>query len=144
MADRDNAHRATAASVDAFLDAVPDARRRAEARTLLTVMERATGQAPVMWGGSIVGFGSYHYRYASGREGDAAAAGFSPRKGALTVYFPMGFDEHADALARLGPHTTSVSCLHLKRLDAVDLDVLEELVRKGYAATTSYLWPSGD
>lgn len=130
--------------VDAFLDAVTPERRREDARTLRALLERATGQPARMWGTSIVGFGRYHYRYASGREGDAPAAGFSPRKANLSVYFMLGFDAFADDLARLGPHTTSVSCLHLKRLDAVDLDVLEELVRKGYAATTSYLWPSGD
>lgn len=143
MVEADSAHRPTGMSVEAFVDAVPDSRRRSEAWSLLQLMERATGQRPVMWGASIIGFGSYHYRYASGREGDAAAAGFSPRKSALTVYFPMGFDAHAEALARLGPHTTSVSCLYLKRLDSVDLEVLEEMVRRGYVSTTSYTWPTG-
>lgn len=141
MADGGNLTRPTDADVGAFLDAVPDERRRADARRLVALMGRATGEQPVLWGSSIVGFGSYHYRYASGREGDAAAAGFAPRRNGLTVYFPMGFDEHADALARLGPHTTTVSCLHLRRLDGVDLDVLEDMVRRGYASATSHVWP---
>ncbi len=128
--------------VAAFLDAVEPARRREESRTLLALMERATGQPPRMWGTSIVGFGRYHYRYASGREGDAAAAGFSPRKASLTVYFPPGFDEdYADGLSRLGPHTTSVSCLYLKTLEGVDLAVLEEMVRRAYERVTSGGWP---
>lgn len=90
-----------------------------------------------MWGPSIVGFGSYHYRYASGREGDMAAAGFSPRKAATTVYLMDGFDAHEDLLARLGPHTRGKGCLYLKGLDAVDLDVLAELVRRSYATLTA-------
>lgn len=127
--------------VEAFLDAVEPAQRRTDARTLLGLMERATGQPARMWGTAIVGFGRYHYRYASGHEGDAAAAAFSPRKANLTVYFPAGFEqEYAADLARLGPHTTSVSCLYLKRLDGVDLDVLEDMVRRAYALV-SQGWP---
>ncbi|MFS0705091.1 DUF1801 domain-containing protein [Cellulomonas sp. 179-A 9B4 NHS] len=127
--------------VDAFLAAVPDARRRAEARLLVPLHERATGQPARMWGGGIVGFGRYHYRYASGREGDAAAAGFSPRRASTTVYLPLGFDGFEDDLARLGPHTTSASCLYLKRLDTVDLDVLEAMVRRSYERTVAHVWP---
>jgi hypothetical protein len=123
----------TAADPVAFLDAVPDPVRRRDGLTLLELHERATGQAAVMWGPAIVGFGSYHYAYDSGREGDAPAAGFSPRAAASTVYFPFGFDDLADDLAALGPHRVSVSCLYLKDLTKVDLDVLERLVARSYA-----------
>lgn len=126
--------------VDAFVAAIEHPVRRADAEALLELMERATGQPPRMWGASIVGFGSYHYRYASGREGDAAAVGFSPRKASTTVYLNDGFDAYADDLARLGPHTTSVSCLYLKRLEDVDLGVLEDMVRRSYLATTTRTW----
>ena len=131
----------TDGDVAAFVAAVPDERRRADARTLVELLGRVTGEPPRMWGGSIVGFGSYHYVYATGREGDAAAAGFSPREASTTVYIPDGFEDHGDLLARLGPHTTSVSCLYLKRLDAVDLSVLEELVHRSYLRTTTRAWP---
>jgi len=126
--------------VEAFLATVPD-QRRAEARTLVELMGRVTGEPPRMWGSSIIGFGRYHYRYATGREGDAAAAGFSPRKAATTVYVPDGFEAYCELLERLGPHTTSVSCLYLKRLDAIDLEVLAELVRRSYERTTTRTWP---
>lgn len=137
----DNRTRATSADVGAFVDAVEPASRREDSRTLLELMRRATGEEPVMWGPSIVGFGSYHYRYDSGREGDATAAGFSPRKANLTVYFADGFEDYADDLARLGPHTTSVSCLYLKKLDGVDLAVLEDMVRRSYTKVSSGGWP---
>ncbi|NLE71860.1 MAG: DUF1801 domain-containing protein [Actinomycetales bacterium] len=127
--------------VDAFLDAVTPERRREDARTLRALLERATGQPARMWGTSIVGFGRYHYRYASGREGDAPAAGFSPRKANLSVYFMLGFDAFADDLARLGPHTTSVSCLYLKSLDGVDLALLEDMVGRSYRDVVSHVWP---
>ena len=90
-----------------------------------------------MWGPTIVGFGTYHYRYPSGREGDMAAAGFSPRKAATTIYLPEGVDAHADLLAPLGPHTLGKGCLYLKDLDAVDLAALEEIVRRSYATVTA-------
>lgn len=130
-----------ASDVGTFLAQVADARRRAEAQQLLPVLERATGQPARVWGGGIVGFGSYHYRYATGCEGDAAAAGFSPRKASLTLYFPLGFDDLQDELSRLGPHSTGVSCLYLKRLDDVDLAVLEDMVRTSYAHVTAHVWP---
>lgn len=129
-----------ATDLGTFLAQVADARRRVEAERLVPVLERATGQPARVWGGGIVGFGSYHYRYATGREGDAAAAGFSPRKGALTVYFPLGFDGLEDELSRLGPHTTGASCLYLKRLDDVDVGVLEDMVRASYARVTAHAW----
>ncbi|HZW42142.1 MAG TPA: DUF1801 domain-containing protein, partial [Agromyces sp.] len=102
---------ATDASVLEFLDGVTHVTRRRDADTLLALMERATGEAAYMWGSSIVGFGEYHYQYASGREGDAPAAAFSPRKAASTVYLADGIGAHEQALAGLGPHTTGVGCL---------------------------------
>ena len=122
--------------VAAFLAGVPHEVRRRDAHMLVELMQRVTGEPPRMWGTSIVGFGRYHYRYATGREGDAAAAGFSPRKAATTVYVPDGFDRYSELLGRLGPHTTSVSCLYLKDLAQIDLDVLAELVRRSYTTTT--------
>jgi len=131
----------TTADVDAFVAAVPDDVRRRDAGTMLDLMQRATGQPPVMWGPSIVGFGSYHYVYDSGREGDASAVGFSPRKTSTTVYFADGFDQYGDDLARLGPHSLGRSCLYLKDLAKVDLGVLEGMVRRSYAVTTTRFWP---
>jgi hypothetical protein len=122
--------------IEAFLASVANETRRKDARTLIDLMQRVTGQPPRMWGPSIIGFGRYHYTYASGREGDMCAAGFSPRKAATTVYFE-GFDDYADDLARLGPHTTSVSCLYIKRLDDIDLGVLEDMLRRSYATVTA-------
>ncbi|WP_372592827.1 DUF1801 domain-containing protein [Actinotalea sp.] len=126
----------TGDDVVAFLEAVADPRRREEAFVLLDLMRRVTGEEPVMWGPSIVGFGTYHYRYPTGREGDVAAAGFSPRKAAHTIYLMDGVDRHAEALDRLGPHTVGKGCLYLKRLDGLDLDALEDIVRSSYLALT--------
>ena len=106
----ENKTRPTDASVEAFLDAVDDG-KRSDARVLADVMAEVTGAAGVMWGSSIVGFGSYHYRYASGREGDFLEVGFSPRKRALTIYVMPGFSDYDDLLERLGKHTTGKSCL---------------------------------
>lgn len=113
-----------------FLAAVDDDARRADAEALCRLIADATGQEPVMWGPSIVGFGTTHYRYASGREGDTPTVGFSPRKQNLTLYLTGGLDPHADLLARLGKHTTGTGCLYLKRLSDIDLDALAELVRR--------------
>ncbi len=120
----------TDASVEAFLDAVADPRRREDARAVLALMKRITGEEPKMWGPSIVGFGSYTYTYASGRTGDWPIVGFSPRKQALTLYVMPGFEKDADLMKRLGKHKTGKSCLYLNRLADVDAGVLEELVRR--------------
>lgn len=125
--------RPTASSVDAFIDAVDDERKRADCRVVAELMTEITGAAGVMWGSSIVGFGSYHYRYASGREGDFFEAGFAPRKRALTIYVMAGFAEYEDLLARLGKHSTGKSCLYVKRLADVDLDVLREMLIRSVA-----------
>ena len=117
-------------SVDAFLQGVADEIKRQDCYTLLALMEKVTGAKAKMWGDSIVGFGVYHYRYASGREGDWPLTGFSPRKANLTVYIMSGFDEFPELLARLGKHKTAKSCLYLNRLADVDLGVLEEIVAR--------------
>jgi hypothetical protein len=123
----------TGADVATFLDSVEDPKRRQDAMALLEMMRRATGHEPRMWGPSIVGFGDYHYTYASGREGDWFLAGFSPRKQALTLYIVSGFEGYDALLERLGPHKTGKSCLYVKRLADVDGAVLEELVRRSAA-----------
>ena len=120
----------TTASVDAFIDAVDDEPKRADSRVVAEMMVEITGVPGVMWGSNIVGFGKYHYRYASGREGDFFEAGFSPRKRALTLYVMAGFSEYEDLLGRLGKHSTGKSCLYVKRLADIDLDVLRELLTR--------------
>lgn len=126
----ENKTRPTEADVLGFINSVDDERKRQDSLTVLALMREVTGEEPKMWGGSIVGFGSYHYKYASGREGDAPITGFSPRKQALTIYIMGGFEQYDDLLAKLGKHTTGSSCLYVKRLSDVDLDVLRELVTK--------------
>ena len=130
---------ATAADVAAFLDAVPDERRRAEGHALDALHRRVTGCEPKMWGPSIVGYGSYKYKYDSGREGVSARAAFSPRKPTLVLYLNGGYfgtrQAEVDALfAKLGPHTTGKSCLYIKRLDKLDMSALEALVRLSWEA----------
>ena len=121
--------RRTEASVAGFLAAVPDEQRRQDARRLCAMMREITGEPPTMWGTSIIGFGTYHYRYASGHEGDAPLASFSPRRQHLAIYLVGEFgDRYQPLLARLGPHKTGKGCLYLKRLDDVDHDALRELV----------------
>lgn len=122
----------TAASVDAFLAGVDnETRRRGDALLVKEIMERVTGWEPKMWGPSIVGFGRYHYKYDSGREGDYLVTGFSPRKQALTVYIMPGFSGFPNLMERLGKHKTGRSCLYINKLEDVDLAVLEELIRGG-------------
>ena len=120
----------TQASVDAFIEAVEDEQKRADSRAIAAMMSAATGAPAQMWGTSIVGFGRYHYRYASGREGDFMIAGFSPRKRALTLYIMAGFSEYDALLAQLGKHTIGKSCLYIKRLADVDQAVLREIVER--------------
>ena len=127
--------RPTDGDVGTFLDSVADERRRADAKVVCRLLQEVSGQEPVLWGTSIVGFGSVHLRYASGRELDWPVVAFSPRKAATTVYLMEGFEERADLLARLGPHSTGKSCLYLKRLSDVDLDVLRELVAESVRHT---------
>ena len=122
----------TDADVDAFLAAVQPERRRRDAARAREVLERITGERPVLWGPSIVGFGSAHYRYASGRAGDWPPVAFSPRKTALTFYLMDGFEPHAADLAVLGPHTVGAGCLYVKDLDAVDGAALERILTRSW------------
>jgi hypothetical protein len=123
------AMRRTDAPVAGFLARVPDEQRREDAWRLCAMMREITGEPPVMWGTSIIGFGLYHYRYASGHEGDSALAGFSPRRQHLAIYLIGDFaSRHQSALTRLGPHQTGKGCLYIKRLDDVDHDALRELI----------------
>ena len=116
------------ASVEGFLNAVPDEQTRKDCFEILKMMKQVTKEEPKMWGASIVGFGSYHYKGASGREGDWMLTGFSPRKQNLTLYLMGGFDLHKELLKKLGKYKTSVGCLYIKKLDDVDKKVLKELV----------------
>lgn len=120
------------ASVTDFLNGV-DEKRREDCFALVELMEEATGAEAKMWGASIVGFGSYHYKYASGKEGDWMLVGFSPRKQNLTLYIMSGFEEYDGLLAKLGKHSTGKSCLYIKRLADVDTDVLRQLVAASVA-----------
>jgi hypothetical protein len=120
----------TAASVKDFLNRVPEERKRKDSFALLKLMQEITAAKPAMWGPSIVGFGSYHYKYASGREADWPLAGFSPRKQNLTLYITAGFDGYGELLGKLGKHKTGKVCLYINRLEDVDLATLKELVRR--------------
>jgi len=124
-----------AASVEVFLNSVTDEQKREDCFEILRLMKQVTKEAPKMWGSSIVGFGSYHYKGASGREGDWLLTGFSPRKQNLTLYIMGGFDFHRDLLKKLGKYKTSVGCLYIKKLDDVDKKVLKELVAESVKTT---------
>lgn len=121
------------ASVPAFLNSVENPKRREDAKAIKKLMDTITGWKAKMWGPSIVGYGQYHYKYDSGREGDMCVTGFSPRKQALTVYIITGFSAYDDLLAKLGKHKTGRSCLYINKLEDVDLKVLEILIRKSIA-----------
>jgi hypothetical protein len=116
------------ASVERFLAAIEDEARRADCRALVRIMKEATGSPPRMWGSSIVGFGDYHFKYASGREGDWFLTGFSPRKQDLTLYLMGGFENHRDLMEKLGKFKTGKGCLYLKRLDDAHLPTLKRLI----------------
>lgn len=122
--------RPTRQSVTAFIKGIPDARRREDCRAVAVMMEEATGSKPEMWGTSIVGFGRYHYAYASGREGDWFLTGFSPRKQNLTLYIMPGFERYAERMEQLGKYTTGKSCLYIKSLDDIHLPTLKKLIRE--------------
>jgi hypothetical protein len=123
----------TDADVDAFIAAVPDAQQGEDARVLVEMLGRLSGYRPRMWGPTMIGFGSYRYRYDSGREGDAMRIGFSPRKGQTVLYMLDGYEHQGDQLARLGKHKTGKSCLYVKRLSDVDRGVLEEMATASLA-----------
>ena len=123
----------TSASVENFINAVDSEQKRKDSWEMIEVMQRITGSEPKMWGSSLIGFGSYHYKYASGREGDFFITGFSPRKSAFTVYIMPGFERYEEQLEKLGPFKTGKSCLYLKNLDAIDRQVLEKIIRDSVA-----------
>ncbi|MGD9489840.1 MAG: DUF1801 domain-containing protein [Calditrichaceae bacterium] len=115
-------------SVNEFLDRVEDPKKRTDCYNILEIMKEATGEEPAMWGDSIVGFGNYHYKYASGREGDWFLTGFSPRKQNLTLYIMSGFEKYDELMQKLGKYKTGKACLYINTLDDVNTDVLTELV----------------
>jgi len=123
-----------AASVDAFIDSVEDEEKRRDCLQIMKMMKQAARAEPKMWGTSIVGFGNYHYKYASGRECDWMLTGFSPRRQNITLYIMTGFERYRDLLKKLGKHTSGVSCLYIKRLKDVDVKVLKELVSESVKA----------
>ena len=144
MAKAESKTTATPASVEGFIAAVPDERRREDARVIDALHRRVTGCEPQMWGPSIIGYGSYHYRYESGREGTSCRAGFSPRKAAMTIYLNGDLSRHQAAaevlFARLGKHKTGQSCLYVNKLGDVDLEALEALVALSWRAMNE-AWP---
>jgi len=125
--------KATRASVDKYVDAIGDEERRGDCRSLIRLMTRVTKAPATMWGASIVGFGQYHYKYASGHEGDSCLVGFSSRKGDISLYVTDGFEGREPLLARLGKHKTGKVCLYVRRLADIDLEVLESLVKGSVA-----------
>ena len=126
----ENKTQPTGQSVREFLDAISDEKKRRDSYTILELMRHVTGLEPQMWGGSLVGFGSYHYKYASGREGDFFLTGFSPRKEALSLYIMSGFEQYDGLLERLGKFKTGKACLYVKKVEDIHLGALEELVRR--------------
>lgn len=136
VTNNENKTKPNDADVQTFLDGIEDAQKRADANTLLELFSEVTGEPAKMWGSSIVGFGEYHYKGRSS-EGDWLATGFSPRKANLTVYIMDGYDDYQDLLGRIGKATTAKSCLYIKRLADIDMDVLRELVQRSYTRVTS-------
>ena len=115
--------------VQAFLNTLAEGQRKVDSLRIVEIMEEVSGFKPQMWGDSIIGFGSYHYKYASGREGDWFLCGFSPRKQALTLYIIAGFEQYEDLLQKLGKFKTGKSCLYVKKLEDIDQEVLKQLVK---------------
>ncbi len=113
-----------------FIHSVDNKRRREDSLKMLEIMQQVSGEKPVMWGASIVGFGTYHYKYDSGREGDFFLTGFSPRKQSLSLYIMSGYRKHAELLAKLGKYKTSKACLYVNKLEDIDQEVLKELIDK--------------
>lgn len=120
-------------NVQSFLESLEHEGKRADSFRILDLMEAITGEKAKMWGETIIGFGTYHYKYESGREGDWFLTGFSPRKQNLTLYIMAGFEEYAALLDKLGKHKTGKSCLYIKKLADIDIEILKELVEKSVA-----------
>lgn len=129
MAKSVNKTQPTDHSPEDFINAIDHPVRRNDGLILLSLFNRITGLQPVMWGPSIIGYGRYHYKYESGREGDFLLTGFSPRKAALSLYIMSGFQNRAEQLDRLGKHRIGRGCLYINKLADVDMDVLEEIIR---------------
>ena len=132
MAKSQNKTVETAQSVEKFIHAISDEKKRADSLDVLKMMTDISGEEPKMWGSSIVGFGKYHYKYESGREGDFMKIGFSPRKTSLTLYIMPGFDRYDELMQKLGKYKTGKSCLYVKKLEDIDRKVLEELMLASY------------
>lgn len=135
----DSKTKPTGASIEKLLSKVGEV-KRADSLILINLLRQITGHEPVMWGPSIIGFDSYHYKYTTGREGDMCAAGFSPRKASLVVYIVDGFDNYKTELSKLGKHSHGVSCLYINSLADVNLEVLRDIITKSYKATKSKKW----
>tara|TARA_R110000782_G_scaffold236349_2_gene322488 strand:- start:682 stop:1116 length:435 start_codon:yes stop_codon:yes gene_type:complete len=133
MARADNKTKPTSVTPRAYISGLDEGRRKREADILLPWFETVTGLKGRMWGPSMIGFGRYHYKYDSGREGDFMMTGFAPRKAAMTLYIMPGYRDMSETLARLGPHRIGKSCLYINRLESVDMDVLAEIVTDGVA-----------
>lgn len=129
----ENITQPTKTSVKRFIDSVEHDTRRSDAKKLLKMFKEITGEKPVLWGNSLIGFGQYHYRYDSGREGDMMMTGFSPRKSSLSVYVIGGFSELDDLLSKLGKHKIGKACLYINKLADVDEAVLRMLIEKAYS-----------
>ena len=123
----------TAESAETFLSKIPDEKKRKDAFAIVELMKNVTKEEPRMWGSAIVGFGSYHYKGKSGREGDWMMTGFSPRKQNLTIYLMSGFESYDKLLKKLGKYKTGKSCLYITRLEDIDIKVLKELIKSSYA-----------
>ena len=137
MVDSGNKTTATDGDVGAFLAGIDDDQRRRDATLLAGMMREVTGEPAVLWGSSIVGFGNHHYRYATGREGDVAAIGFSPRKAQTVLYLSGGMEPYTALLERLGPHSTGKGCLYLRRVDQADAGALREIIALSYRLGTA-------
>jgi len=129
----------TKRSVTDFLNNISDSQRKKDSKIVLNLMKEVTGKKPVMWGSSIVGFGDYHYKYSSGREGDYFMVGLSPRKENLTIYIMPGYQDYGAMLKKLGPHKLGKSCLYIKKLEDVHLPTLRKIIARGYKDMEKYV-----
>ena len=127
-------------SVGHFINSIENEQRKSDCFRILGIMQDITDELPKMWGKSIVGFGKYHYKYASGREGDFFLTGFSPRKASLTLYMMSGFQRHEELMSKLGKYKTGKSCLYIKKLEDIDIEVLKELIKVSSEYTKNKIW----
>mgnify|MGYP003530781734 FL=1 len=130
MSPTENKTQASTANVDDFIASITDDAKRNDSQTLIDLLKKISVEPPVLWGENIIGFGSYHYQYESGREGDMPLIGFSPRKREFAIYIMSGFEQLQVQLAKLGKHKTGKSCLYIKRLSDIQINILEELMKE--------------